>query len=225
MEKRYDVWVEITANKEWILDAVKFEETMKKCRAVGMTGIILSVKDTTGFSLYPSQIAPHYSKYDKTFLPAYDYVKQCFSIIKNLGMKCYAAFDTFAAGNGKNHQDVYTIEVDDVEDGYRLKYYGKNEFADRFMNKNGSLRKTPLKKKRAISKLEFFIPEYEYRRLKKMKDPIETLERPVEHMTVYRNDGSSVTLTAENGRVSIVDSREKNVRHIIEADYFVSKIL
>ena len=94
------------------------------------------------------------------------------------------------------------------------------EFADRFMNKNGSLRKTPLKKKRAISKLE-----YEYRRLKKMKDPIETLERPVEHMTVYRNDGSSVTLTAENGRVSIVDSREKNVRHIIEADYFISKIL
>ena len=99
------------------------------------------------------------------------------------------------------------------------------EFADRFMNKNGSLRKTPLKKKRAISKLEFFIPEYEYRRLKNMKDPIETLERPVEHMTVYRNDGSSVTLTAENGRVSIVDSREKNVKHIIEADHFISKIL
>ena len=47
----------------------------------------------------------------------------------------------------------------------------------------------------------------------------------MEHMTVYRNVGSSVTLTAENGRVSIVDSREKNVRHIIEADYFVSKIL
>ena len=63
------------------------------------------------------------------------------------------------------------------------------------------------------------------KRIKKMKNPIETLECPVEHMTVYRNDGSSVTLTAENGRVSIVDSREKNVRHIIEADYFVSKIL
>ena len=113
------------------------------------------------------------------------------------------------------------IRISDVID----KMTENVEFADRFMNKNGSLRKTPLKKKRAISKLEFFIPEYEYRRLKKMKDPIETLERPVEHMTVYRNDGSSVTLTAENGRVSIVDSREKNVRHIIEADYFISKIL
>ena len=99
------------------------------------------------------------------------------------------------------------------------------EFVDRFMNKNGSLRKTPLKKKRAISKLEFFIPEYEYRRLKKMKDPIETLERPVEHMTVYRNDGSSVTLTAENGRVSIVDSREKNVRQIILFRKFCNDLL
>ena len=113
------------------------------------------------------------------------------------------------------------IRISDVID----KMTENVEFADRFMNKNGSLRKTPLKKKRAISKLEFFIPEYEYRRLKKMKDPIETLERPVEHMTVYRNDGSSVTLTAENGRVSIVDSREKNVKHIIEADHFISKIL
>ena len=35
-----------------------------------------------------------------------------------------------SAGNGKKHQDVYTIEVDDVEDGYRLKYYGKNESED-----------------------------------------------------------------------------------------------
>ena len=86
------------------------------------------------------------------------------------------------------------------------------EFADRFMNKNGSLRKTPLKKKRAISKLEFFIPEYEYRRLKKMKDPIETLERPVEHMTVYRNDGSSVTLTAENlvGTWHVAEDEKEN---------------
>ncbi len=74
--------------------------------------------------MYPSQIAPHYSKYDKTFLPAYDYVKQCFSIIKNLGMKCYAAFDTFAAGNGKTHiricqelkrwfcREVYGLDAD-----------------------------------------------------------------------------------------------------------------
>ena len=132
--------------------------------------------------------------------------------------KVLTAFSNFMKKAGRS----ITFEgISDVID----KMTENVEFADRFMNKNGSLRKTPLKKKRAISKLEFFIPEYEYRRLKKMKDPIETLERPVEHMTVYRNDGSSVTLTAENGRVSIVDSREKNVRHIIEADYFVSKIL
>lgn len=139
-------------------------------------------------------------------------------IIENAGMLIIDEF-----GNSLHNKLAEKIieGISDVID----KMTENVEFADRFMNKNGSLRKTPLKKKRAISKLEFFIPEYEYRRLKKMKDPIETLERPVEHMTVYRNDGSSVTLTAENGRVSIVDSREKNVRHIIEADYFVSKIL
>ena len=99
------------------------------------------------------------------------------------------------------------------------------QFVDCFMNKNGTSRKTPLKKKRAISKLEFFIPESEYRRLKKMKSPIETLERPEEHMTIYRDDGSSVTLSTENGCVSIIDSRKKNVRHVVEADYFISNIL
>ena len=44
------------------------------------------------------------------------------------------------------------IRISDVID----KMTENVEFADRFMNKNGSLRKTPLKKKRAISKLEFF---------------------------------------------------------------------
>lgn len=39
------------------------------------------------------------------------------------------------------------------------------EFADRFMNKNGSLRKTPLKKKELFQNLNFY-SEYEYRRLK-----------------------------------------------------------
>ena len=61
--------------------------------------------------------------------------------------------------------------------------------------------------------------------IKKMKNPIETLERPEEHMTIYRNDDSSVTLSTENGCVSIIDSRKKNVCHVVEADYFISNIL
>ena len=42
------------------------------------------------------------------------------------------------------------------------------EFADRFMNKKWFIKKNTIKEKKELfQKLEFFIPEYEYRRLKK----------------------------------------------------------
>ena len=65
----------------------------------------------------------------------------------------------------------------------------------------------------------------EYTRIKKMKNLIETLTRPEEHMTIYRTDGSFVSLKYENGRVTICDSREKNVRRIADADNFIRDIV
>ena len=97
--------------------------------------------------------------------------------------------------------------------------------ADRWMNKNGSWRSTPLKKNRAVSRIELFMTDSEYARIRKMKDPIETLNRPEEHMTIYRSDGSFVSLKYENGRVTICDSREKNVRRIADADNFIRDIV
>ena len=121
MEKRFAVWVEISANKEWILDLAKFQSVMEKCREIGTTEVILSVKDTTGFALYPSAIAPHYAKYDSAFLPEKDYVEQCFSVIKSLGMKCFAAFDTFAGGNKeKPHPEMPAI----AREGFACTVYG-----------------------------------------------------------------------------------------------------
>lgn len=96
---------------------------------------------------------------------------------------------------------------------------------DRWYNINGTQRSTPLKKSRAISDLEFFLPESEYARIKKMKDPMEVFDRPEEHMTIYRNDGSSVVISSENGKVSIYDSRNKNSHLVLEADYFLSKFI
>ena len=56
MEQVYEVWIEIQANKERILDKNEFRAVMEKCKNAGMTGIILSVKDTTGFVLYQCKI-------------------------------------------------------------------------------------------------------------------------------------------------------------------------
>ena len=47
----YYVWVEIGANRKLILDKKLFEETMDKCAQCGIDSVILSIKDTTGFTL------------------------------------------------------------------------------------------------------------------------------------------------------------------------------
>lgn len=123
MEQVYEVWIEIQANKERILDKNEFRAAMEKCKNAGMTGIILSVKDTTGFVLYESSLAEHYSVFDADFAADVDYVKQCFAIIRDLGMKCYAAFDVFAEGNKKRRHP----QMKGFKPGWECEVYGLDE--------------------------------------------------------------------------------------------------
>lgn len=92
------VWVEITANKQRLLDARRFEETLHRCRAAGIDSIILSVKDTSGFCLYNSRIAPHYAGFDADF-ERRDYLKEYLTRAHAMGLKLYAAVDVFAEGS------------------------------------------------------------------------------------------------------------------------------
>lgn len=127
MTKRYEIWIEISANKNRILDKKEFRSAIQKCRDIGMTDIILSVKDTTGFAIYPSQIAPHYSLYDSAFQKDFDYVAQCFQIIREMGMKCYAAFDVFTGGNRKTcRKEMPGIK----NEGFACEVYGVDENQD-----------------------------------------------------------------------------------------------
>lgn len=99
------------------------------------------------------------------------------------------------------------------------------EYADRWMNINGANRTTPLKKARNITNLEFFLPNDVYQRIYRMKNPLELLNHGNEKMVFYRSDGSSVTISSHFGEVAIQDSREKNITHIMEADYFIERVL
>lgn len=98
-------------------------------------------------------------------------------------------------------------------------------YIDSWINMNGSQRTKPLKKARTISELEFFFPMSEYKRLNNMQNPMEIFERPEEHMTIYRNDGSSVMISYEYGQVKVTDSRNPSSYKIREADYFLSIIV
>lgn len=82
-----------------------------------------------------------------------------------------------------------------------------------------------LKTVMVVAKKDGSMTDSEYTRIKKMKNLIETLNRPEEHMTIYRTDGSFVSLKYENSQVTICDSREKNVRRVVEADNFIRDIM
>ena len=55
-----------------------------------------------------------------------------------------------------------------------------------------------------------------------MPDPLATFDRPEEHMTIYRNDGSSVTIDYEFGTVRISDTRKKRSFVTLDAEQFLS---
>ena len=115
-------------------------------------------------------------------------------------------------------------EIDDISEAIE-KMTEVVRYIDSWININGSQRTTRLKKARIISELEFFIPTSEYKRLKNMQNPIEVFERPEEYMTIYRNDGSSITIRYEYGQVKVTDSRNPCSSIIREADYFISTII
>lgn len=98
----YYVWIEIQANKKTICDPVAFRVQMEKCARAGIGSVILSVKDTSGFAIFNSRIAPHYADYDPVFEAGRDYLEQCLQILHDMGMRCFASIDVFAEGNKKH---------------------------------------------------------------------------------------------------------------------------
>lgn len=123
MNLNYFIWIEIQANKETIVDPDKFRQRMEQCQKAGIGSVILSVKDTSGFVIYNSNIAPHYCEYDEAF-ERKDYLYDCIKIIHGLGMKFYASFDVFAEGNKrKKHPMMPGIK----NPAWQTSVYGLNE--------------------------------------------------------------------------------------------------
>lgn len=119
----YFIWVEISANRKLILEKERFTEAMQQCAKCGIDSVILSVKDTTGFVLYPSKYAEHYSKFNEQFKEI-DYLQQCLEIIHDNGMKMYAAFDVFAEGN-KKRRSTYMKGL--TRKGWACEVYGLDQ--------------------------------------------------------------------------------------------------
>ncbi|AST56513.1 S-layer protein [Thermoanaerobacterium thermosaccharolyticum] len=102
MIKNYYLWMEIHANKNRILNSKYFEDVLDKCVQSGISSIILSVKDTSGFCIYNSKIVPHYSYFDPDFEKNKDYLDLYINMAHSKNLKIYAAVDVFSEGNKEN---------------------------------------------------------------------------------------------------------------------------
>ena len=55
----------------------------------------------------------------------------------------------------------------------------------------------------------------EYEHFRKMNNPMAVLEQPEEHITIYRDDDSYVTISGINGKVEVQDSGMKIHRDVL----------
>lgn len=137
--RHYYIWVEIQANKNRILDEKVFTKKLKKCKKVGFEGIILGVKDTSGFGIYNSKIVPHYSKLEKEFEEKKDYLKKYIEIAHDLNLKIYAAIDVFSEGRTN---DYSSLSPGFKYENWQTEIYG--------LDKNGKNKIVPISKTEEI---------------------------------------------------------------------------
>jgi len=99
------------------------------------------------------------------------------------------------------------------------------EYIERSLSINGIYRDEPLKKPRVITGIEYSFPEDQLKKLLAFRDHMELLDMPAGEMTIYRTDGSYVTIRSAFGEVSLTDSRHKTTTHKMDVDRFLSRIL
>jgi uncharacterized lipoprotein YddW (UPF0748 family) len=90
-------------------DTAKIRRTLDTLKDVGVTGLVLDVKGSTGYTMYPSNYSQQLTTMDgKTFTPGVDYVGFMVSEARKRNFKVYASIVTFVEGSsskGKVYED------------------------------------------------------------------------------------------------------------------------
>ncbi|MGV3509733.1 MAG: alpha amylase family protein [Sphingobacteriaceae bacterium] len=123
-------------------DTAKIRRTLDTLKQVGVTGLVVDVKGSSGFTMYPSNYTKQLTTLDgKTFTPGVDYVGFMIEEAKKRGFKVYGSIVTFVEGDGSRQigpvfedpvfRDQYQSIVCDVN-GNRVPITstGKNAFVN-----------------------------------------------------------------------------------------------
>ncbi|TKC63971.1 hypothetical protein FBD94_06415 [Pedobacter hiemivivus] len=121
-------------------DTAMIRRTLDTLKDVGVTGLVLDVKGSNGYTMYPSNYAPQLTSMDgKTFTPGVDYVGFMIAEAKKRKFKIYASIVTFvegSAGKGKVYEDAVwrdqyqSIVCDETGKRVPIVSTGKNGFVN-----------------------------------------------------------------------------------------------
>ena len=98
-------------------------------------------------------------------------------------------------------------------------------YLERHLSINGIFRDEPLRKPRVIVAIEYSLPEHHLKKLLAYRDHMDLLDMPEEEMTIYRADGSYVTIKCLFGEVWLTDSRQSASTHKMSSDRFLSRVI
>ncbi|WP_084291130.1 family 10 glycosylhydrolase [Pedobacter nyackensis] len=121
-------------------DTTMIKKTLDTLKEVGVTGLVLDVKGSNGYTMYPSNYSTHLTSMDgKTFTVGVDYVGFMVAQAKKRNLKIYASIVTFVEGSASKGlvyenatwKDQYQSIVCD-ESGKRVPIVstGKNGFVN-----------------------------------------------------------------------------------------------
>ena len=96
---------------------------------------------------------------------------------------------------------------------------------DRYQSMDGRWLKKPLKKPRAIERIEVVLDAHDIARFKKMGDMDAVFERPEQKIILTRNDGSTVSVTVKDGLAAIRDSAKPGSCAVEKEERLIDRIV
>jgi hypothetical protein len=98
------IWVDATANLEWLVDRERVRTFVRNCRVVGLNTIVLDVKPVSGHVLFRSQIAPPLSEWRGIRVPPeLDILQMFLEEAHALGLEVHASLNALSEGHKVFH--------------------------------------------------------------------------------------------------------------------------
>jgi hypothetical protein len=98
------IWVDATANLEWLIDRERVRTFVQNCRRVGLNTIVLDVKPVSGHVLFRSQIAPPLSEWRGIRVPPeLDILQMFLEEAHAVGLEVHASLNVLSEGHKMFH--------------------------------------------------------------------------------------------------------------------------